>query len=302
MRCLCYHEFIDQITRRRLAWGAVAALISASAAAQEPPNPLSAAHGAPLAMAFPAGGMSAGRLNQYFDAAAIRAALPGPFVPAPKMSEPAPSARAALADKRPAAARLHQDLVVPVPSETPAYRRTFKFLLSTPDKTDRFDDLIIIYARKYQLDARFLKSIMAAESEFDPHALSPSGARGLMQVMPNTATEVGVAPMRLYDPAAGIKAGAAYLQVLFKTAWRIFNLKGVRYTDVPHWVMQRVIAAYHAGPRYLTRDRWYSSTRAYVRKVVLYYDSKVTDLRRPAGSTRELPSFSEAAAPSGTLF
>jgi soluble lytic murein transglycosylase-like protein len=253
-------------------------------------------------MGFPAAGASVGRLNQFFDAAAIRAALPGPMVPAPRMSEPAPSARAALADKRPVAARLHQELVVPVPSETPAYRRTFKILLSTPDKTDRFDDLIIVYARKYQLDARFLKSIMAAESEFDPHALSPAGARGLMQVMPNTASEVGVSPSRLYDPAAGIKAGAAYLQVLFKTAWRIFHLKGVRFTDVPHWVMQRVIAAYHAGPRYLTSTHWFTATRSYVRKVVLYYDSKVTDLRRPAGTTRELPSFTEAAAPSGTLF
>jgi soluble lytic murein transglycosylase-like protein len=143
---------------------------------------------------------------------------------------------------------------------------------------------------------------MAAESEFDPQAVSPSGARGLMQVMPVTAEGVGVPAAKLYDPESGIKAGAAYIQLLFQTAWRIFHLQGVRYTDVPHWVMQRVIAAYHAGPKYLTRNRWFASTRSYVRKVVLFYHSKVTDLRRPSGAERQLPSFSPAVAPGGTLY
>jgi soluble lytic murein transglycosylase-like protein len=203
---------------------------------------------------------------------------------------------------RPAAARLHQDLVVPIPRATPAYRRTFRTLLANPQVTDRYDDLILKYARRYRLDARFLKSIMAAESEFDSRAHSPAGARGLMQVMPVTARSVGVPAAKLYDPEYAIKAGAAYFQVLFKMAWRIFHLKGVRYTDVPHWVMQRVIAAYHAGPKFLTRSHWYRSTRAYVRKVVLYYNSQVTDFRRPAPSSRDLPTFSEAAAPTGTLY
>ncbi|MDE2490796.1 MAG: lytic transglycosylase domain-containing protein, partial [Elusimicrobia bacterium] len=219
----------------------------------------------------------------------------------PRRTEPRPAAPA-VGQARRAAAQLHQELVVPVPKETAAYRRTFRSLLAEPGVTDRYDDLILKYARKYRLDARFLKSIMAAESEFDPQAHSPAGARGLMQVMPVTARSVGVNPARLYDPEQGIKAGAAYIQVLFKTAWRIFHLKGVRYTDVPHWVMQRVIAAYHAGPKFLTRSRWYRSTRAYVRKVVLYYGSKVTDLRRPRGPAQGLPSFSDAVAAGGTLY
>jgi soluble lytic murein transglycosylase-like protein len=256
-----------------------------------------------MAFAFPgAGPAAAERLNQIFDAQTPRAALPAPVVAAPRMSERDPSSTPAATDRRPAAARLHQDLVVPVPVETPAYRRTFKVLLAEPDKTDRYDDLIIKYARRYRLDARFLKSIMAAESEFDANAHSPAGARGLMQVMPVTAEGVGVRSGDLYDPESGIKAGAAYIQELFKDAWRLFHLQGVRYTDVPHWVMQRVIAAYHAGPKYLTRTRWFASTRSYVRKVVLYYHSKVTDLRRPVSGARELPTFAEAVAPSGTLY
>lgn len=285
--------------------GALAALAAVPAVSQEP-RPAVQARGAQLALAFPAAGAAAaGRLNQIFDSAATRQALSdGAVVAAPRMSERAPSSTPPLADTRPAAARLHQELVVPVPVETPAYRRTFKVLLANPDKTDRYDDLILKYAHRYHLDARFLKSIMAAESEFDPKAVSPSGARGLMQVMPKTADGVGVASRDLHDPEQGIKAGAAYIQDLFKTAWRLFHLQGVRYTDVPHWVMQRVIAAYHAGPKFLTRTRWFASTRSYVRKVVLYYHSKVTDLRRPAaaGEARAMPSFAEAAAPGGTLY
>ncbi|MDE2511471.1 MAG: lytic transglycosylase domain-containing protein, partial [Elusimicrobia bacterium] len=213
-----------------------------------------------------------------------------------------PSSTPAATDRRPAAARLYQELVVPVPKETPAYRRTFKIMLSQPNVTDRYDDLIFKYARLYHLDARFLKSIMAAESEFDPKAHSPAGARGLMQVMPATSEGLGVPASRLYDPESGIKAGAAYIQTLFKAAWRLFRLQGVRYTDVPHWVMQRVIAAYHAGPKYLTRNRWFASTRAYVRKVVLFYHSKVTDLRRPANAPVDLPPLGDSVAPSGTLY
>lgn len=282
--------------------GALAALAALPAAAQEPQTALSA-RGSQVAFAFPAAGMAAtGHLDQIYDAAAARAALSGPFVTAPRMSEKAPSSTPAAGDQRPAAARLHQDLVVPVPVETPAYRRTFKVLLAQPDKTDRYDELIIKYARLFHLDARFLKSIMAAESEFDAKAVSPAGARGLMQVMPMTSEQMGVSSGSLNDPESGIKAGAAYIQQLFKTAWRIFHLQGVRYTDVPYWVMQRVIAAYHAGPKFLTRTHWFSATRSYVRKVVLFYQSKVTDLRRPAGALRELPAFAAAVAPSGTLY
>jgi soluble lytic murein transglycosylase-like protein len=281
--------------------GAAVAMCAGPLSAQEPQTAVPL-RDPQLAFVFPSvGPVAAGRLNQMFDNAALRRNLSGPEVAAPRLSEKAPFALPA-GDRRPAAARLHQDLVVPIPKATAAYRRTFNILLAQPDKTDRYDELILKYSRRYRLDARFLKSIMAAESEFDAKAVSPAGARGLMQVMPRTSEEMGVAARNLNDPELGIQAGAAYIQRLFKTAWRLFHLQGVRYTDVPHWVMQRVIAAYHGGPKLLTRSRWFSSTRAYVRKVVLYYHSKVTDLRRPVGVSRKLPSFAEAVAPGGTLY
>lgn len=247
--------------------------------------------------------MTAGHLNQFFDASRPRAAAVAG--PAASRGLPARERRALPgSEERPKATRLHQQMVVPVPhlpQASPAYKRTFRILLKNADKTDRYDDLIVRYARKYRLDARLMKSVMAAESEFNPQALSPSGARGLMQVMPKTSEYVGVPAGRLYEPKWGVMAGAAYLQILFMTAWRLFKLKGVRYTDAPHWVIQRVIAAYHAGPKYLTNTRWVPATRAYVRKVMLYYHSKVTDLRRPAPSLTPLPSLRDTLVSSGTL-
>jgi len=275
---LWYHLSIRQNTLRRLALAALPALIVGSVAAQEPSLPVGEHALAPMA----------------FQSRAM--------VAAPRLSEPYAGVHPALAAGGPAASRLHQQLVVPVPIETAAYKRTFRALLADPDKTDRYDELIFKYARRNRLDARFVKSIMAAESEFDPGAVSPSGARGLMQVMPRTADNLGVPASKLKDPEGGIKAGTAYLQELFREAWKDYHLEGVRYTDAPPWVLQRVIAAYHSGPKALRSRRWFSSTRAYVRKVVLYYNSNVTDLRRPRAADRVLPSFADTLAPSGTLY
>ncbi len=276
-------------------------LLALPAASQDPRTrhaPALSAARTTVAYAGPAG------LNAMFDAAKNRPEL---AIPAPKAGGApeevgSPNKRLETLYRRPKVDALHQQLVVPVPNETPAYRRTFKAMLANPDKTDAFDEMILTYARIYRLDSRLLKSIMAAESEFDPKAVSPAGARGLMQVMPATASGVGVHPARLNEPRAGVKAGAAYLQVLFETAWRKFKLKGVRYTDAPMWVVQRVIAAYHAGPRFLTRLHLFPTTRAYVKKVVLFYHSKVSDLRRPAKIALKLPTYAESVTPSGTMY
>ena len=256
-----------------------------------------------LAVALPsAGAVSGAHLNMMYDAAKNR---PAAAVKAPAYTPeevPSPNQKLPTLYRRPAVSKLHQQLVVPVPKETPAYSRTFRIMLKDKDKTDRHDELILRYARIYKLDARLLKSIMAAESEFNTEAVSPAGARGLMQVMPKTAEGVGIDASKLHVPQAGVKAGAAYLQVLFKAAWKMFKLKGVRYTDAPMWVVQRVIASYHAGPKFLTKLRLFPSTRAYVRKVVLFYHSKVTDLRRPAGVKLELPPYGESVTPSGSMY
>jgi soluble lytic murein transglycosylase-like protein len=184
-------------------------------------------------------------------------------------------------------------LVVPVPVEAPpAYRRTFRRLLADPGLTDRHDGLLMEHSIRLGLDARLLKAIIAAESEFKETARSPKGARGLMQVMPRTGELMGVEAGLLFQPEHNIRAGAGYLLKLFTIAAKRYNLRGVRYHGAPRWLIQRVIASYHAGPRYLFRTRWLRQTRAYVRKVMLFYQTPVTDIRRtpkPAQGHPDIP-------------
>ncbi|OGR82793.1 MAG: hypothetical protein A3J74_10775 [Elusimicrobia bacterium RIFCSPHIGHO2_02_FULL_57_9] len=180
----------------------------------------------------------------------------------------------------------------------PAYRRTFRRLLAQPETTDRYDELILKYARAYHLDARLLKAVIAAESEFFLGAISPKGARGLMQVMSATAEEMGVAADRLHQPSDNIRAGAAYLASLFQAAWKKYKLKGVRFSDAPFWLKQRIIASYNAGPRFLFGDRrWYAQTADYVKKVILFYHSPVTDLRRARKALNAYPPIAFSFSP-----
>ncbi|MBI4678982.1 MAG: lytic transglycosylase domain-containing protein [Elusimicrobia bacterium] len=206
----------------------------------------------------------------------------------------APARHAAPAQRSAGASSRRRDsapasLVIPAPHATPAYRHTFRVLAAHPEVTDRYDALILKHARLHGLDARLVKSIIAAESEFSSSAVSPRGARGLMQVMPATAEEMGVPRRGLSDPEANIRAGAAYLDLLFRAAWLKYKLKGVPYAAAPPWLRQRVIASYNAGPRSLTNRRWRGQTRDYVRKVLLFYESPVTEPRSERAS-RGLPA------------
>src|SRR5690242_3183602 len=60
-----------------------------------------------------------------------------------------------------------------------AYLKAFRRLWRLPDRTRRYDGLIAAEARRRGLDARLVKAVIAAESGFDPDAVSPAGARGL---------------------------------------------------------------------------------------------------------------------------
>ncbi len=146
-------------------------------------------------------------------------------------------------------------------------------------KTDRYDALIVKHAQIRRLNPRLVKSIIAAESGFCERALSPKGARGLMQLLPLTAEEMGVARDRLDDPESNLLAGTAYLNWLFHAAWRAYGLEGVSFRDGPLWAQCQVIAAYHGGPRLLYRTDWPPLTRLYVRDVMSYYNSPATALR-----------------------
>jgi soluble lytic murein transglycosylase-like protein len=85
-------------------------------------------------------------------------------------------------------------------------------------------------ADKYGLPRHLVRSVMAAESGFQPLAVSPKGAIGLMQLMPGTAADLGVDP---YDPAQNVDAGTRYLRDLLS-----------KYDGG----LRHALAAYNAGP------------------------------------------------------
>ena len=79
-------------------------------------------------------------------------------------------------------------------------------------RQDRYDGLLKQYGDEYGLEWRLLKRQMLAESGGNPRAVSPRGAKGLMQFMPGAWREWGEGDP--FDPAASIKAGAAYMRFL----------------------------------------------------------------------------------------
>lgn len=123
-----------------------------------------------------------------------------------------------------------------------------------------YDPIINSIALKYGVDRQLVHSVIKAESNYNRFAVSPKGAMGLMQLMPETALEYGVADV--FDPAQNIEGGVKYLKDLLS----IFN--GNR---------KLVLAAYNAGQeavrRYGHKIPPYSETREYVRRVLEIYNN-----------------------------
>lgn len=218
---------------------------------------------------LPSAGWEFGR---YFDAAASRAGLA--LTPPPK----APEIKAPEYAERAAPLAKPFPFVLDIPAVPPMpFERAFRRVVLKKESAG-YDGLIGKYAEEAGLDPRLVKSIVAAESEFTSRAISPAGALGLMQVMPKTAEYMGVPGDLLFDPEENIRAGTRYLTYLFARAWRKYHLEGVPFAKAPAWLVQRVIAAYNAGPRFLAHRRLFAQTRDYVRKVLLFYRSKVSAL------------------------
>ena len=115
----------------------------------------------------------------------------------------------------------------------------------TGDKLSPYDDIVRPLAQSAGFDWRLVVAQMYQESGFDPKRVSFAGARGLMQVLPSTAEEVGIDPKRLAEPELGITAGVKYL------AWT-----RERFPNLP--VGEQLwfaLAAYNAGPGHVRDGR-----------------------------------------------
>jgi soluble lytic murein transglycosylase-like protein len=112
-------------------------------------------------------------------------------------------------------------------------------------------------AAKYQLPEPLLRAVAHTESSFDPSVVSGDGAMGLMQLMPFTAKQMGVADA--FDPRQNILGGARYLRIL-SNRW--------------HGDAVKVIASYNAGPGAVQKYGGvppYAETQRYVRRVLGFY-------------------------------
>ena len=138
----------------------------------------------------------------------------------------------------------------------------------------QFGDIVARQAQNHNLPSPLLLAVIKAESNFDPQAVSPRGAQGLMQLMPETGRRMGLtAP---FDPHQNIQAGARYLREMLS-----------RFGDVT-----LALAAYNAGPGRVESYGGvppFSETRAYIRRVEWYrsYYSQKAALE-PGGKAQEL--------------
>jgi hypothetical protein len=129
------------------------------------------------------------------------------------------------------------------------------------EKTRPYDDTIQHIAAQYHLSAELLHAVIKVESNYNPNAVSPKGATGLMQLMPGTAARYGVTDRT--DPLDNITGGAKYLRDLL----RLFN------ND-----LTLALAAYNAGENAVIKHQHqippYRETQNYVKKVLALYQNR----------------------------
>lgn len=137
--------------------------------------------------------------------------------------------------------------------------REKRVVIKLPGKISDYDAIISQTSQKYNVDSTLVKAVIKAESNFNHKAVSPVGARGLMQLMPATAASLQVADS--FHPESNIDGGVRYLRYLSN----LFN------GNLP-----LVLAAYNAGEntvmRYNNSIPPYKETRNYVKRVLHYIE------------------------------
>src|SRR5579862_2862437 len=144
-----------------------------------------------------------------------------------------------------------------------------------PHTSQPMNEVINAVSSRHHLDPDLINSVIHAESGFNPRAVSPKGAQGLMQLMPPTASRLGVADA--FDPAGNVDGGTRYLRELLEK----YNFD-----------MVKALAAYNAGPQRVQQYNGvppYAETRAYVAKVVRDFNRKKLAEQRAAAQKKLAP-------------
>ena len=153
---------------------------------------------------------------------------------------------------------------------------------AAPPSAPPYRELVAAAASRYGVDAELISSVIEVESHFDSKAVSPKNARGLMQLLPETAARLGVRD--IFDPQENINAGTRYLKELLQ----LYNNN-----------LTLALAAYNAGPDKVQKYGNvppYRETVSYVNQVKRKYEkSKSATPAKPAPSAA-----SKAPASSGT--
>jgi hypothetical protein len=142
----------------------------------------------------------------------------------------------------------------------------------------RYDQHIQDQQSFFGIPEPLIRAVIKTESDFDPNVVSSAGAKGLMQLMPDTARLMGVTDV--FDPRQNVMGGARYLQVLArrfcKTPAQSSEAEGGERTLTCSYDEKiKIIAGYHAGPKAVEKYGGlppYETTRAYVTAVMRRYD------------------------------
>jgi len=136
----------------------------------------------------------------------------------------------------------------------PRYVSTTPVVAEATPARELYEPYVLEYSTRHSLRPELVRAVIQVESGYNARALSPKGAMGLMQLMPDTARMLGV--QRPYDPEQNIRGGTRYLRLLI---------------DKYEGSEELALAAYNAGSgavdRYGKRIPPYRETRDYVRKV-----------------------------------
>jgi hypothetical protein len=159
----------------------------------------------------------------------------------------------------------------------------------SPELSDpKLDRIVRDAAERHNLDPALVKAVISTESSWNPYAVSPKGAMGLMQLVPSTAERFGVG--NPYDPAQNVEGGTAYLQELL---------------DRYHGDLSKSLAAYNAGPGAVDASGgvpWYPETRRYVRKVTNAYYRSDADHGSTLSGFRKAPVRREVEPDGSVVF